>query len=41
VAFILLLLLALAPLLVWNMDSTAARVSGTVGAIGLFELVIR
>jgi len=40
VAFILLFLLALAPLLLWVTESTAARVMGTVAAIGLGLLVI-
>lgn len=38
--FILLLLLALTPLLVWFTQNTALRVVGTVGAIGFFFLVI-
>jgi hypothetical protein len=40
VAFILLFLAALLPLLVWLTDSTAARIVGTLAAAGLFILVI-
>jgi len=39
-AFILLFALALAPLLLWVTESTAAGVIGTVTAIGLFFLVL-
>jgi hypothetical protein len=40
VVFILLFLLAFAPLLLWITQSTAAGVTGTVATIGLFLLVI-
>ena len=40
VVFILLFLLAAAPLLLWITKSTAARVIGTVAAIGLFFLIL-
>jgi hypothetical protein len=39
-AFILLFVLALAPLLVWTTESVAARAIGTVATIGLFFLVL-
>ena len=39
-AFILLFVLALAPLLLWTTKSTAAGVVGTVAAIGLFFLIL-
>ena len=40
VVFILLFLLAAAPLLLWTTETTAARVIGTVATIGLFLLVV-
>jgi len=40
VVFILLFALAFAPLLLWVTESTAARVMGTVAAIGLFFLIL-
>ena len=40
VAFILLFVLALAPLLAWTTQSTPVRVGGTVLAIGLFLMTI-
>ena len=40
IVFIVLFLLAFAPLLLWITKSTAAGVTGTVGTIGLFLLVL-
>jgi len=40
VAFSLLTLLVLSPLLLWTTDNTAASIIGTVAAVGLFFLVV-